>query len=89
MQREANQVEIKIVQLQITEALIHRFLDICWRVVCIPKFACHKNVFPGDAGSLDALSYLRLVAINRSRVDVSVPCLESCYYRKLYLARLR
>jgi hypothetical protein len=55
----------------------------------VPELGGDPNIFPRKVGSLDAVSDLALVHVDRCRVDVLVPALKGGVGRLLDLSWLR
>lgn len=77
-----NEVEVKVVELQLGQCFVQSSLDIARLVLVIPQLGGNEDVLTLQARNigqcaLDALSDLFLVAIDLGQIKVAVACLES------------
>lgn len=88
--RESTHIEV--LQLQLSQGVVERLLNICRVVLVVPQLGGNEDVFTLEAGNvsvgtLNALANLLLVAINLGQIKVAVAGLESLINTIANLAR--
>ncbi len=73
---EVNQIQVEVVQLQVSQSLLQSWLHVLLLVVGIPKLRSHEQVLSLDKavveGSLDTLTDFLLIAVVTGSVQASV-----------------
>lgn len=86
--RPMHQVQVNIIHAQILQRLVQRRLNIFGCMLGIPQLASNEDLFARNARLADAISNLRLVAIDGCAVDVTIALFQSHLHGIFDLERL-
>lgn len=87
--RPVHQVQVQILQLEVSQSLPEGRLHILGVVLGVPQFGCHEQLLPRHRLAwshvlLQGLPNLRLIAVDSSTINVAVAytkgILNSCFY---------